>query len=126
MKLREAVKTEILQGLSPLTQPPEHQKTTQNADQAEKANLTVLQHHELCHFVAPTLGRHEGHDAFKNKHQPERDPQRIAVKAHTRGLLLLRRWGAAATAATQGFEEVARWVDHHHVALFAERGFVGF
>jgi hypothetical protein len=85
-----------------------------------------LKHHELRHFVAPTLGRCKGHDAFKNQHQPERDPQRIAVKAHTRGLLLLRRWGAAATAATQGFEEVAGGVDHHHVALFAERGFVGF
>ncbi len=126
MKLREAVKTEILQGLSPLTQPPQHQKTNQDADQAEKADLTVLKHHELCHFVAPTLGRGKGHDAFKNQHQPERDPQRIAVKAHTKGLLLLRRWGAAATAATQGFEEIARWVHNHHVALFAECGFVGF
>lgn len=126
MKLREAVKTEILQGLSPLTQPPEHQKTRQDADQTKKTDLAVLQHHELRHFVAPTLGRHEREDTFENQHQPERDPQRIAVKAHTRGLLLLRRWGAAATAASKSFEEVARGIDHHHVALFAERGFVSF
>jgi hypothetical protein len=79
MKLRDAVKTEILQGLSPSTQPPQHQKTTQYADQAKKADLTVLQHHELRHFVSPTFGRDKGHDAFKNKHQSERGPQRVAV-----------------------------------------------
>ena len=79
MKLREAVKTEILQGLSPLTQPPEHQKTTQDADQTKKSDLTVLQDQQLRHFVSPTLGRSKGHDAFKNQHQPERGPQRVAV-----------------------------------------------
>lgn len=94
------------------------QQASQNAGQADEAYLSIGHGQHASKHLPPHLRAEEGQKPFNDQHQAERQQQGLR---QDESALLARRGRSRTTARTpHGLEEVAAWVNDHHVRFVAE------
>lgn len=96
---------------------PEQQQSRQDHEHAEETDLPFFEFQDLLKQTAPAVWRHHGHQPLQDEHQAHREQEGFEQG-------LLSGWRVA-RRATHSFEKLgtAR-IEHHHVALAVEAGFV--
>lgn len=100
---------------------PEHDEAGHHADEADGADLLVIEQQDLLEHATPTCGVDRRHQSLKDQKQRQGHPESIG---HPAARLLARTRGA--TSAAHGLEEITARIKHHDIGLAAEGRTIGF